>query len=794
MNDAEPSGDALVSRAPEQQGMSPQATVVESVPQHSPDVFSQIKSIEAALGPDDGANRRVRAQREVIFKKVLHEQPDDAQMRLAVENEAFRRHYLKQKGEEFIAANQHDPEGAVIQVTALDRKILREAHKDDPSWVQSRLEPNVAGFGRTFKRDMARRYPDLAKQLAQSDPYMRSVLAGTAEDVRKSQVQVASAKKHPPVSGGSHDYQSTGDAALQPGRSSDEASEAWRLMDTHDLMGEAPAVVQPLDAHETVAAPVVEAAVAPEQAQVPVERPMTWFDRAMSGNPLRPAAVEPSPGGAVDRMVANHHESRADAPGDSPWIWARDGDDGDVVSPVDAVKHVVPDMVSSSGMEARTAKTVIVNPRALNRTGDFRGVTPDGKGVVVDRPERESLPIAPDRDARRAEHQQKIAVSKVVQEGFVNAAASQENAIENSVETEKEKEEKKRRLGLWGKVLLTGAGIASILGIVQPGADSNPAPSLASSTGENPAGFDTGASFAPYQTYKGPSEKGTSTTLASEPSFVAPNQPDGDQTVPLSNTIAETTPTTQTEIDQKIDELLRIPMVELRIDKPGDSISQSWFEEQGRSSNDYKTEYYDDYQVTTAGVMYNWDELSQAWVALGGMPIELDEYMEVVDSAKNGDTVAIERLRSLNKTILDQQDLQLPNQVFLDFKTPEDAKKFYLAVDGKEILVSFEEARSQGRGAFAIAGSGETAVGSSVNEDIGATAAIPVSPPADQVATGGDVELGSVESQAPLGVAGDGTGIQEAGSQTAASQSTPARGGLGGFISGLFGRGGQNRQ
>lgn len=782
------------------------------------DVFSQIKALEATMSPQDGPqNRKIRRERETFFKKVLHEQPDDVKMRLAVENDAFRRHYLKQKGEEAITANPHDPEGVVISVTALDRKILREAHKDDPAYLQGRLEANVAGFGRTFKRELAKSHPDMAQQLAQSDPYMRSVLNGTAEDIRKAQKP-----KAPEAVVASPE-------PVQQAEKTQEAVEAWRLMDTPDLMGEAPAHTVASEQPVVAAQPVVEVPVEPpatEPLQQPIER-TTWLDHALSGKPLSDApisdeplstgsvsgVVEPSGDeqvvqaasetkpneSGVDFMLRHHHENDRDKPVETvdadKWLWGSDGDDHEIPDVVD-VSGQISNMAADKLHEQKSQTGIVTNPKRLDRDGSFRGVAPTGLDVVVGRLDRSVKPSAPVRDLNNLDR----AHEAIDLDAFKNAlAGGASRAIEaKKIEIDKEdgsdedKEKKKKRAILFGRLLLTGAGIAALLGIVRSAGDGNPIQVPSQVGGTNPAGYDSGALHMPEGGYKGP----LATTIPTEPatpvpSFIAPNQPEGDQAVPLSQTVAETTPATETEIDQKIDELLRIPMVDLHIDKPGDSISQSWIDEQGKSANEYKMEYYDDYEVTTADVMYNWKELEQAWSVIGGMPINFEEYMQVVDQAKHGDSVAIERLRSVNKMILDQQDLQLPNQIFRDFASPDGAKQFYRAVDSKDTLLTFEQARERGQGVTAQAGSGEAVIGDSVNEEIGSTVASAPIISYDQVTTGGDAELGSVNASAPL-PAGDGTGIAEAGSATV--QKPQARGGLGGFISGLFGGGGQNRQ
>lgn len=149
----------------------------------------------------------------------------------------------------------------------------------------------------------------------------------------------------------------------------------------------------------------------------------------------------------------------------------------------------------------------------------------------------------------------------------------------------------------------------------------------------------------------------------------SPTSEGGSQLEPLEN---ETSVPEQTD-GEIIDELLAIATWRLTIDKPGDSISQSMQDEHGVSFEEYNDKYYNDYQVTSSDVFHNWDELITAWGGEDKMPISEEEYIKLWASANGGNVEDQEKLRELNKQLLDMQQLgQHPEE----FRDASGAKKY----------------------------------------------------------------------------------------------------------------------
>ncbi|HVZ58700.1 MAG TPA: hypothetical protein VG935_03055, partial [Patescibacteria group bacterium] len=237
-------------------------------------------------------------------------------------------------------------------------------------------------------------------------------------------------------------------------------------------------------------------------------------------------------------------------------------------------------------------------------------------------------------------------------------------------------------------------GVALGLAVVGGGErilDNNPGPTLDNTP--PPSGLvDMAANPSPSPS---PTETSYATPRAETPVVENNTQPEAKPTNPES------------EEDQRIDTLLGIKTVDLTIEDGG-SISNSWQDQEGKSPKDYKEQYYNNYQVTTADVLNDWDELQTAWQAKGGMPVSLNDYMTLVNKANEGDQSSQLQLTTLNQRMLDQQQ---PGQVFQDFATPKNAIRFYELMLGEykkgpkhfaEFEKKYQTAKKKNAGSFMV--------------------------------------------------------------------------------------------
>lgn len=124
-------------------------------------------------------------------------------------------------------------------------------------------------------------------------------------------------------------------------------------------------------------------------------------------------------------------------------------------------------------------------------------------------------------------------------------------------------------------------------------------------------------------------------------------------------------------------------MVEVKIDKPGDSISQSMSDEHQMPTTEFDKKYYEDPQIMTGIVLYNWNEFQEAWKGKEGYPTSLDEYMQLVVKADGGDVAAKAQLLEMTTH---GSDMVEQGQEYYIPATEQDGKEVY-----QELIQSYKE-------------------------------------------------------------------------------------------------------
>lgn len=131
------------------------------------------------------------------------------------------------------------------------------------------------------------------------------------------------------------------------------------------------------------------------------------------------------------------------------------------------------------------------------------------------------------------------------------------------------------------------------------------------------------------------------------------------------------------------EELPDAEMVEVKIDKPGDSISQSMSDEHQMPTTEFDKKYYEDPQIMTGIVLYNWNEFQEAWKGKEGYPTSLDEYMQLVVKADGGDQAAKAQLLEMTTHGADMVE---QGQEYYIPATEQDGKEVY-----QELIQSYKE-------------------------------------------------------------------------------------------------------
>ncbi len=252
---------------------------------------------------------------------------------------------------------------------------------------------------------------------------------------------------------------------------------------------------------------------------------------------------------------------------------------------------------------------------------------------------------------------------------------------------EKSREKAKERVGgMKTRVgLAIGAAIFGALllkeGAKAPGVEASTSP-LSPQGIESPASQSTDAD-TPYDLPENnPVSTGPTGGAASESQPVAPSEPVTPGGLPQSETSpAQPENTTDAIPDAAVpgnneeeSELPDANMVEVDIDKPGDSISQSMSDEHNMPTEEFNEKYYQDPQIMTGIVLYNWEEFQESWKGKEGFPTSLDEYMQLVVKADGGDAEAQAKLLEITQHGADMVE---QGQEYYVPATPQDGKDVY---------------------------------------------------------------------------------------------------------------------